>query len=470
MGDVITRMIIGYSIILFVYFFLVNLFYFGLIGLSWRRLKTFIKIIQSDITMVSGYTKPISLLVPAYNEEATIIDNIQSLLDLDYPQYEVLVINDGSKDETLQRVIQHYKLRKIDMDIKLHVPCNEIRGVYSSFERPDLVLVDKVNGGKSDALNAGINVSRYPLFCAVDADSVIEKDALFRLVKPFLKYPETIAVGGIVRIANGCRIENGEVKEAGIPGRLIEKFQIIEYFRAFLTSRVGWQEMNALLIISGAFGLFSKAAVVSVGGYEKTIGEDMELTVRMHKHYRKEKKPYRIDFVSDAVCWTQAPDNLKGLKGQRVRWHRGLADALMKHREMLFNPRYGSVGMLAMPYFFFVELLGPVIELVGYMILILAFIQGTWSVVMLYIFIMAYLFGIFFSFSGIFFEEVAYRRYQRVRSVMTLFGTSLLEQVIYRQLTVLWRVSSFFNYRKGSKSWGLIDRKSFTGKIEENKQ
>ncbi|MEN1758853.1 glycosyltransferase [Anoxynatronum sibiricum] len=460
----ISKTIVIYSMLLFGYFLLVNGLYISLIGYSWQRLRTFVKIIQSDMTLVSGYTKPISLLVPAYNEEATIIDNIQSLLNLDYPQYEVLVVNDGSSDDTLKQVIQHYKLRRIDVEINMAVPCNEIRGVYSSFELPELVLVDKVNGGKSDALNAGINVSRYPLFCAIDADSVIEKDALFRLVKPFLKYPETVAVGGIVRIANGCRIENGVVKQAAIPRKLIEKFQTVEYYRAFLTSRVGWQEMNALLIISGAFGLFSKSAVVDVGGYEKTIGEDMELTVRMHERYRREKKSYRVDFASDAVCWTQAPDNLKSLRIQRVRWHRGLADALIKHRVMLFNPKYGTVGMLAMPYFFFVELLGPVIEFIGYLVLALALYQGTYSMVMVYIFVMAYLFGLFFSFSGIFFEEVAYRRYKWVSSVVTLFGISLLEQIVYRQLTVVWRVSSFFNYRKGSKQWGNIERRRFNEK------
>lgn len=439
---------------------MVNILYISLIALSWNRLGEFIKIIRGENTGISSYTKPVSLLVPAYNEVATIVDNIQSLLDLDYPQFEV-VVNDGSKDETLQEVIRHFGLRRINFEVNTTLPCEEIRGIYSSFQRPELVLVDKVNGGKADALNAGINVSRYPLFCAVDADSVIEKDALLRLVKSFLKYADTIAVGGIVRIVNGCHIQDGVVKKTGIPKKLIEKFQIVEYFRAFLTSRVGWQRVNALLIISGAFGLFSKRAVVEVGGYRKTIGEDMELTVRMHEHFRRLKKAYRIDFASDAVCWTQAPDRLKDLKGQRVRWHRGLADALFKHLKMLFNPRYGIVGMLAMPYFFFVELLGPVIEIIGYVIMAIAFYQGTTSLGMIYIFLMAYLFGIFFSFSSIFMEELAYRRYEGIREILVLFGVSLLEQFFYRQLTVYWRVSAFFNYRKGSRNWGSIARKGF---------
>ncbi|QUH24517.1 glycosyltransferase family 2 protein [Serpentinicella alkaliphila] len=464
MTNILQQVIYIYTYFLFGYFVVVNTMYVSLIALSWSRLNEFIKIVRADQTAFSGYTKPVSLLVPAYNEVTTIVDNIQSLLDLDYPQFEVVVINDGSKDDTLKEVIRHFGLRKINFEVNSNIPCEEIRGIYSSFQRPELVVIDKANGGKADALNAGINVSRYPLFCAVDADSIIEKDALFRLVKSFLKYSDTIAVGGIVRIANGCHIHEGSVRAVGIPKKLIEKFQIIEYFRAFLTSRVGWQRVNALLIISGAFGLFSKNAVVEVGGYRKTIGEDMELTVRMHEHFRRLKKAYRIDFVSDAVCWTQAPDNLKDLRGQRIRWHRGLADALLKNIKMLFNPRYGTVGMLAMPYFFFVELLGPVIELIGYVIMAIGFFHGSTSLDMIYIFLMAYLFGIFFSFSGIFMEELAYRRYNGIGDIVVLFGVSLIEQFIYRQLTVVWRVSAFFNYKKSSKRWGTIDRKHFNNK------
>lgn len=461
MSDILHWIVVVYTIIIFVYFIIVNFFYISLILLSWNRLKTFVKIAKSDNTVSSRYTKPVSLLVPAYNEGETIIDNIYSLLDLDYPEFEVIIINDGSKDDTLKKVINHFNLRKINLEMNNTVPCEEIRNVYSSFEHSNIMIVDKVNGGKADALNAGINVSRYPLFCAVDADSIIEKDALFRLVKPFLKYPDTIAVGGIVRIANGCLIKDGVVEKTKVPKRLIEKFQIVEYLRAFLTSRVGWQKINALLIISGAFGLFSKKAVVNVGGYKRTIGEDMELTVRMHEYYRREDKEYRIDYASDAVCWTQAPDELRGLKGQRVRWHRGLMDSLLKHKKMLLNPRYGAIGMLAMPYYFFVELLGPLIEMIGYIILVIALILRSTSITMIYVFLMAYLFGIFFSFSGIFFEEIAYHRYNRIRDVLTLFGVALIEQFIYRQLTVFWRVSSFFNYQSGSKNWGSIKRKSF---------
>lgn len=464
MADIFQKIIYIYTVILFGYFLVVNGIYLFLIFISWNRLEEFVKIVRSDNTIFTNYTKPISILVPAYNEELTIIDNINSLLNLNYPEYEIIVINDGSKDNTLQEIICHFNLRKIEFEVNKYLPCEEIKGVYSSFELPQLVVIDKENGGKADSLNAGINVSLYPYFCAVDADSIIEKDALFLLVKPFLKYKETIAVGGFVRIANGSTVENGQVKDTALPKKMIEKFQIIEYFRAFLTSRIGWEKLNGLLIISGAFGLFSKRAVIEVGGYKKTIGEDMELTVRLHEHFRRKKKPYHIDFVSDAVCWTQAPDTISDLKKQRVRWHRGLADSLFKHIRMLFNPRYGTVGMLAMPYFFFIELLGPVIEVIGYFVMALAIYYGYISIVMVYIFLMAYLFGITFSFTGIFLEELAYGRYKKVREILTLFGVSLVEQFFYRQLTVFWRMISFFNFKKGSKQWGDIRRKSFIKK------
>lgn len=450
-----------YSKIILTYFFAISLFYIILIFLSSKKLRDFIKIINNEVTIISNYTKPISIVVPAYNEEATIIDNIISLLDLNYPEFEIIVVNDGSKDNTLAKVIEHFKLRKIDVEINMQVDCKQIRGVYGSFIIPNLVVVDKENGGKADALNAGINVSRYPLFCGIDADCIIEKNALLRIVKPFLKHENTIAVGGIVRIANGCTIKDAKLLEAKLPKQAIVRFQIIEYFRAFLTSRIGWERINALLIISGAFGVFKKSAVIKVGGYSRTIGEDMELTLKMHEYFRKNKIEYKIDFTSDAVCWTQAPDTLKGLKTQRIRWHRGLTDSLLRHKKMIFNPKYGTVGLLSVPYFLLVEMLGPVIEMIGYVMLVISFITGTLSKFFLFVFLMAFLYGILFSLSSILFEQFSYKRYNNAKEITKLVIYSFFEQFIYRQLTVWWRVLSFFNFKKGSKQWGYIKRNSF---------
>lgn len=449
------------SIFIVIYFFLISFLYIVLILLSSNKLREFIKIVNNDVTIISNYTKPISIVVPAFNEEATIIDNIISLLDLNYPEFEIVVVNDGSKDHTLSKIVEYFNLRKIDVEINMLVDCEHIRAVYSSFALPNLVVVDKINGGKADALNAGINLSRYPLFCGIDADCIIEKNALLRIVKPFLNNEITIAVGGFIRIANGCIIKEGKLVEARLPKKAIVRFQIIEYFRAFLTSRIGWEKMNALLIISGAFGVFKKSAVVNVGGYSKTIGEDMELTLKMHEFYKKNKIDYKVDFTSDAVCWTQAPDTLKGLRNQRIRWHRGLTDSILRHKKMILNPKYGTVGMLSMPYFFAVEMLGPVIEFAGYLFLLLSIITGTLSEFFIYVFLMAILYGILYSLSAILFEVLSYKRYTGLNVITKLIIYSLLEQFMYRQLTVWWRVSSFFNFKKGSKKWGTIKRRSF---------
>ncbi|MEA4827017.1 MAG: glycosyltransferase [Clostridium sp.] len=460
--DIVVDIISIYSRIILIYFFVISIFYIILILVSSRELRDFIKIINNDVTIISNYTKPISIVVPAYNEEETIIDNITSLLDLNYPEFEIIVVNDGSKDNTLKKIIDHFKLRKIDVDINMQINCNKIKNVYGSFIIPNLVVVDKENGGKSDALNAGINVSRYPLFCGIDADCIIEKNALLRIVKPFLKYEETVAVGGIVRIANGCNIKNGKLLEAKLPREAIVRFQIIEYFRAFLTSRIGWDKINALLIISGAFGVFKKSAVVKVGGYSRTIGEDMELTLKIHEYFRKNKIKYKIDFTSDAVCWTQAPSKIKGLKTQRIRWHRGLTDSILRHKKMIFNPKYGTVGLLSMPYFLLVEMLGPVVEIIGYIMLIISILTGTLSNFFIFVFLMAYLYGILFSLSAILLEQFSYKRYNNIREITKLVIYTFFEQFIYRQITVWWRVKSFFNFKKGSKQWGTIKRSSFT--------
>lgn len=459
--DIVVDIISIYSRIILIYFFVISIFYIILILVSSRELRDFIKIINNDVTIISNYTKPISIVVPAYNEEETIIDNITSLLDLNYPEFEIIVVNDGSKDNTLKKIIDHFKLRKIDVDINMQINCNKIKNVYGSFIIPNLVVVDKENGGKSDALNAGINVSRYPLFCGIDADCIIEKNALLRIVKPFLKYEETVAVGGIVRIANGCNIKNGKLLEAKLPREAIVRFQIIEYFRAFLTSRIGWDKINALLIISGAFGVFKKSAVVKVGGYSRTIGEDMELTLKIHEYFRKNKIKYKIDFTSDAVCWTQAPSKIKGLKTQRIRWHRGLTDSILRHKKMIFNPKYGTVGLLSMPYFLLVEMLGPVVEIIGYIMLIISILTGTLSNFFIFVFLMAYLYGILFSLSAILLEQFSYKRYNNIREITKLVIYTFFEQFIYRQITVWWRVKSFFNFKKGSKQWGTIKRSSF---------
>lgn len=414
-------------------------------------------IIQSPLTL------PISLIAPAYNEERTIVESVRSLLSLEYPEYEVIVVNDGSRDATLDTLIEHFELRAIPVTIEYSIPCQPIRDVYRSARYPRLVVIDKENGGKADALNAGIIMAAYPLFCAMDADSLLEGNALLRITRPFLEQPETVAVGGIVRIANGCRVEHGQVTEISLSSNPLVIFQQVEYLRAFLFGRVGWSALGALLIISGAFGVFKRQVVLDIGGYRHdTVGEDFELVVRMHRRLREQKIRYRIVFLPDPVCWTEAPETLRVLGRQRNRWQRGLIDTLRIHRRMGLNPRYGRVGLLAMPYFVIIELLGPVIEMSGYLFVIIAFFLHLINLPFFLLFLtLAILLGTVLSVASVVLDEVAYRRFPRLSQLLTLVAFALMENVGYRQLTVWWRVMAFLDYWRGNKSWGTMERKGF---------
>ncbi len=415
-------------------------------------------IIQSPLTL------PISIIAPAYNEERTIIESVRSLLSLEYPEFEVIVVNDGSRDATLLTLIEHFELTPIPVTIEYAIPCRPIRHVYRSSKYPRLVVLDKENGGKADALNAGIIMASHSLFCAIDADSLLEGNALLRITRLFLEQPDTVAVGGVIRIANGCRVERGQVTEVGLPGNPLAIFQSVEYLRAFLFGRVGWSALGALLIISGAFGVFRRQVVLDVGGYRHdTVGEDFELVVRMHRRLRDRKIRYRIVFLPDPVCWTEAPETLRTLGRQRNRWQRGLIDTLKIHRRMCLNPRYGRIGLLAMPYFVLIELLGPLIELSGYLFVIVGFCLNLINLPFLLLFLtLAILIGTVLSVASVVLDEIAYRWFPRLSQVLTLIVFGLAEHFGYRQLTVWWRVRAFLDYWRGNKSWGAMERKGFT--------
>lgn len=409
----------------------------------------------------TGLEMPISLLVPAYNEEITIVDSILALLQLNYPDFEIIIINDGSSDDTLQVLIDYFDLKIFPESYYNRLPTEEIKQIYISKKHNNIRVIDKVNGGKADSLNAGINIARSPLFCAVDADSILQTNSLDRIVQPFLEDPRTVAAGGSVRIANGCQIDMGFVTKADLPKNILALFQVAEYLRAFLFGRLGWSPMNGLLIVSGAFGLFHKETVVSVGGYKSnTIGEDMELIVRMHRLLRKRKKPYRIKFVPDPICWTEAPEDLKTLKNQRIRWQRGLSESLMANLGLLFNPRGGIVGWLAMPYMLFFEWIGPIIELFGIFTVALGFALGYVSFeVTLIFFAVAIGFGMLLSVVAVLLEEMSFHIYTKPTYIFKLFLCALLENFGYRQLNSWWRMSAMFQIFLGQKSsWGKMKR------------
>jgi cellulose synthase/poly-beta-1,6-N-acetylglucosamine synthase-like glycosyltransferase len=458
--------VINFNYFIIYYVLVINFIYFIQLILAAFNLSDYVKKIRySDYKkyITSDNMIPISILVPAYNEQETIVENIKSLISLNYPKFEVIVINDGSKDETLNRVIQEFDLKEVHQPVRYRINTNKIRGIYKNLDIPNLIVVDKENGGKADALNAGINISNYPIVTSIDADSILESDSLVRVVMPFIEDKKTIAVGGIVRIANGSVIKRGRVVDIGLPKSRVAMFQIVEYLRAFLTGRVGWDAVNSLLIVSGAFGAFKKDAVIEVGGYAKnTIGEDMELIVKMHDYFLRNKRKYRIKFVPDPVCWTQAPETLKDLRSQRRRWHIGLMDSLLKYKRMFFNPRYKQIGLIAVPYFWLFEMMGPVIEIIGYVMIPLAYIFGLLNLKYFLLFFAAsILYGILLSLGAILLEEYTFNKYPTLKQLMKLSLYGVLENFGYRQLTTLYRIEGIVKFRKMKHSWGKIKRVSF---------
>ena len=407
---------------------------------------------------------PVALISPAYNEEKSIVQSVRSLLALEYASFEVIVVNDGSKDGTLKALIDAFDLKPISRANESRIEHQPIREIYGSRLHPRLVVVDKENGGKADALNAGINVSRAPIFCSMDADSVLERDALLRAVKPFIDDPSrVIAVGGTVRLANGCRIDNGRVVKSGLPRNPLALFQTVEYVRAFLMARLAWSDIGALTIISGAFGLFRRSAVVDVGGYSTTtVGEDMELVVRLHKYFRRAKREYRIAYIAEPICWTEAPEDLRTLRRQRERWLRGSLETFFRHKDMLLNPRYGRVGSLGFLNILVVDVLGPVIEVLGYVLVPLLYFMGVLSLPYLLAFLaVGFVFGVMISVLSLMLEEVNLRRFQKPGDLLILGGIAVLENFGYRQLNNFWRVRGFWQFLRGKKHWGEMTRKGF---------
>jgi len=409
----------------------------------------------------SGLEPPVSVLVPAYNEEQTIASSVRSLLQLEYQEFEIVVINDGSRDGTLAEMLREFAMLPFPESPPLHLPCARIRGIYRSTVHRNLRLVDKENGGKADALNAGINLSRYPLFCAIDADSVLQRDSLWRVVEPFLEDPLTIAAGGTVRVANGCSVDQGFLAKVGLPRNPLALIQIVEYLRAFLFGRLGWSPFNAVLVISGAFGLFRRDAVIEAGGYDpRTLGEDMELVVRLHRQYRLAGRRYRVVFVPEPICYTEAPELLRVLKSQRIRWQRGLSESLMLNRRLLFHRRGGAPGWLAMPFMIAFEWLSPLVELAGYAFIVVGWMMGVVSFSAMWVFLLVAVgFGVLLSVSALVLEELSFQVYPRLRHLGTLLVAAVVENLGYRQLMAWYRLIGLWRWAAGSEArWGNMTR------------
>ncbi|MCP3677073.1 MAG: glycosyltransferase family 2 protein [Deltaproteobacteria bacterium] len=449
-----------------------------------------------DVAMTSPFTPPLSIIAPAYNEEISIEESVKSFLNLQFPGIEVVIVNDGSSDATLEVVKKAFNMKRIDIDYLEQITTAPVRGYYESKSHlPEhihrLILIDKENGGKADALNAGINASHCPYFVSIDADSVLDEDAILHAFRMALDNRNIVAIGGQIAVANGCDVHNGRITTKRVPKNGLAIFQMLEYMRAFTLGRVGLARLNALLIISGAFGIFQKKFVVKVGGYltrrvtskiaseytapnADTVCEDMEIIVRMHRYIKEKKLPSKIVFTPHPLCWTEVPESIVSLWKQRDRWQRGLMETMYYHRKMIFNKKHGSIGLFALPYFLLFELLGAPVELLGYLTLPLLFYMDNLNYSYLLMFLMvAVAYGILLSVASVVIcawpQKVAkidgqgrsLLHFNNNHEILTLVLYGFLENLGYRQLILLSRVNGIINYCRGNKGWSKFKRKGF---------
>ena len=405
---------------------------------------------------------PITIIAPAHNEEKTIRAAVRSLLELDYPELEVIVVNDGSQDRTLAVLQTEFRLRQMRSLYIPQVVSARVRGLYRSEVDPRLLVINKdARGSKADATNAGLNAATSPYVCVVDADSVLERDALLRIMVPVMADPKrVVCVGGIVRVLNGCKMQGGQFRRVKLPRKGIEVIQVIEYLRAFLIGREAWAQGNMLMIIAGAFGVFRTDLVRAVGGYRASaIGEDFDLVARMHRHLLDKKADYHIQFVPDPMCWTEVPSDLRSLARQRARWQKGLIDVLWPNRNMLFRPRYGRIGFFALPYLWLFEFFAPVIELGGLVTIALAACFGVLSSQFFLQFLLfGYAFATVISIGSVLQEEITYKRYNDWQDVVRLISYCFFEHFPYRQMHMLWRLQGIWQYLRGDMAWKPLKR------------
>ena len=446
------------------------LFYLLIIGYSIAEIKHYARkssFTDYNLLASSEYSSTVSLLAPAYNEGANIIENVRSLLAVHYNNIELIVINDGSKDDTLQKLIEAYHLVKIPFLVNEKIKTKSIRGIYKSRNSlyHKLTVIDKINGGKADALNTGINVASNKYMVCVDVDCILEQDAMLKLIKPFLEETNkrVIATGGVIRIANSCEIVNGKLVKVHLPKQFLPMMQCLEYIRAFLLGRMAWSRMNGLLIISGAFGAFDREIVIKAGGYNTdTVGEDMELIVRMRRYMHENKLPYKVTFIPDPLCWTEAPGSYKILGRQRNRWTRGTIETLQIHKKMFFNYRFGILGLLSYPYWFFFELLAPLIEFSGFMFFIIFVASGfiTWPFSLLLPGLVL-AFGFLYSVFAILIEVLTFNQYKKRTEVLKLILIALAEPIFFHPFVVWSAVSGNIDFLRKKKSWGEMTRQGF---------
>ncbi|PHS54312.1 MAG: glycosyl transferase family 2 [Lutibacter sp.] len=430
------------------------------------------KFVNYKEILSSSISPSISIIAPAYNESLNIVENVRSLLSNHYANYDVIIVNDGSADDSLKKLIEVYNLEKVNFLINEQVKTKPLRdGIYKStnpaFEK--LIVVDKENGGKADALNMGLNISKSQYVACIDVDCLLLEDALQKMIKPFLELTEVkvIATGGVIRIANACTIKDGKLIDVDMPKSLLERAQILEYIRSFLLGRMAWSRLNGLLVISGAFGMFDKKIAIAIGGYDtNTVGEDMEIIVRMRRYMEEEKRKYRVAYIPDPLCWTEAPDNHKIFISQRNRWTRGTIEVLRIHRKIGFNPKYRYLGLVSFPFWFIFERMAPIIETVGliYFCILIVLSALRWDYALAF-FLLAYLFTVVFSLVAIISEENTYHQYKKKGTGFKLIITSFFEPFIFHPLVLYAAIRGNLDYYfNKNKKWGEMKRKGLTKK------
>jgi len=427
----------------------------AIIAYARRRSPTALK----DLAEHDFY-RPISMLVPAYNEDQTIVHNVRAMLALDYPEFEVIVAVDGSTDATLDRLVEGFSLVEIPPAYRRVLDSGTVRATYRSLTHPNLSVVDKVNGGKADASNAALNIAKYPIICVVDADCLLDPDALLRAARVFGEDESVIAVGGTLRPLNGAVVRDGRVVDARAPKRWVERFQVLEYTRAFFAYRAGWSHINCLMIISGGFGLFRRDALIEVGGWRRGyVADDMEVVVHLHRHFREQRRRYRIVFTPDPICWTEVPSTFKALRKQRDGWQRGLLEVLWHHRVMLCNPRYGRAGLIGIPFMWVFEAAAAEIEALGYIVIVVTAILGMLNVAFAILFLaMALLFSVLISQLAFGLETLLLDRYPRMSDRLALFASAFIEFLGYHQVIAFVRATSVFRVRSRHGKYWTTDR------------
>lgn len=448
------------------YFFSLYAFYMVLLVLSIvGQSRNLYQVNYSDRELMakSELSIPVSIIVPAYNEQAGIINCVYSALNLRYPEYEVIVVNDGSIDKTLPELIDEFSFEPEDIFYRRQIETELVLGVYRSAKNPNLLLVDKENGGKADAINAGVNLSRYRYVCTIDADTILAPEALLRISRNVNLDPgEVVGAGGQIRVGNGLEVEKGEIKGSHLPSKLIERLQLIEYLHALLGNRIGWNEIGAIHVIPGAMGMWRRDFLIDVGGMSRTpTCEDLDITFKAHDVKRSGKPRYRVLFVPDTMAWTEAPTTWKQLYHQRTRWQRLINEVVWTYKHMLFNPRYGTVGLVGMPYLLVYEVLGPFIEIAAYTVLIITVLAGLldWQLFLL-IFIISLAVPTLISITAILSEQWSYRTY-RPGELIKLLLLPLFGNLFYRQFLSFVRIVAFFQFLFGSKQWKRVERKGF---------